>query len=270
MASQTDQGGYRVVQSTSDRGNEAVQPLVSIVTVVRNGATTLEKTIRSVLKYTQNGTAEYLIVDGASNDGTLDILRKYENELAVWCSEPDTGIYQAMNKGWVLCHGHYVYYLGADDILLNLPVPSLTEACARKIDIVYGNVQLSNSVVFKSHYGIGLIYDNTLHHQGLFVNRSRFSQGPFDERYSVFADFDLNQRMYKMRFSAMQVEQTIARFNLAGKSSTVAKEQFYAELLSIVKSNFGGFSARCAYWVIRLKGARRRSQMLLASRMSQI
>ncbi len=91
---------------------------VSIITVVYNAVATIEQTILSVVKQDYSNI-EYIIVDGGSTDGTLDIVKKYEKKIALWLSEPDHGIYDAMNKGLTHATGDYIYYLGADDCLLD-------------------------------------------------------------------------------------------------------------------------------------------------------
>lgn len=90
------------------------KPLISIITVVFNGVATLEDTIQSVLTQTYPNV-EYIIVDGGSSDGTLDIIHKYENHLHSWLSEKDSGIYDAMNKGLALASGDVVGFLNSDD-----------------------------------------------------------------------------------------------------------------------------------------------------------
>ena len=96
------------------RGSTEGRPLVSVITVVFNGAATLEHTIRSVIEQTY-GNVEHIIIDGGSTDTTLDILRKYESKIDYWVSEKDAGIYDAMNKGIVLARGDYIGILNADD-----------------------------------------------------------------------------------------------------------------------------------------------------------
>ena len=90
-----------------------MKPLISVVTVCLNAAATIEATIKSVLDQGILGL-EYLIVDGGSTDGTLEILSKYHSDL-VWTSEPDTGIYAAMNRGIGRARGKWIHLLNADD-----------------------------------------------------------------------------------------------------------------------------------------------------------
>ena len=91
---------------------------ISIVTVSYNAADTIEQTISSVVNQTYEDI-EYIIIDGGSTDGTVDIIRKYEDKIAYWVSEPDEGIYAAMNKGIDAATGDYIYFLGADDALVD-------------------------------------------------------------------------------------------------------------------------------------------------------
>lgn len=91
------------------------KPLITVVTVVYNGAEFLEETIKSVIEQTYDNV-EYIIVDGGSTDGTLDIIRKYEHAIDYWVSEPDGGMYDALSKGFTLTSGKFVCYLNAGDL----------------------------------------------------------------------------------------------------------------------------------------------------------
>jgi len=110
--------------------NQTGKPLISVITVVFNGAATLEHNIRSVIGQ-EYDNIEHIIVDGGSTDGTTDILRKYDEHIDYWVSEKDAGIYDAMNKGLKLASGEIVGFLNADDFYAN---PSVLEQIARAFD----------------------------------------------------------------------------------------------------------------------------------------
>lgn len=117
-------GGKRVNGLASGRGDQP--PRVSVITAVYNGSKTIEATIQSVLSQTYDGL-EYLVIDGGSTDGTVDIIRKYEREIDLWVSEPDKGVYDAMNKGIGLSRGSWLSFLNANDIFCE---PSTIESIA--------------------------------------------------------------------------------------------------------------------------------------------
>jgi glycosyltransferase involved in cell wall biosynthesis len=107
------EGGLRLQERFNVRTDSNL-PLISVITVVRNGEKTIEKTIQSVLDQTYNDI-EYIIIDGCSSDRTISIIKKYEHKIAYWLSEPDEGIYDAMNKGISLASGDWIHLLNSDD-----------------------------------------------------------------------------------------------------------------------------------------------------------
>ena len=110
-----DQAGGLRTRGLTKQGT-AEKPLISIITVVYNGAKYLEQTIQSVINQ-NNPQIEYLIIDGGSNDGTLEIVHKYQDQIDYWVSEADGGIYDAMNKGTKLARGTHTLHINADDLL---------------------------------------------------------------------------------------------------------------------------------------------------------
>ena len=131
-------GGLRTKGIT--KSSRPGEPLISVVTVVYDGAATLGQTIRSVLGQTY-GNVEYVIIDGGSIDGTLDVIRSYEDRIDYWQSEPDGGIYDAMNKGIALATGEYVYVLGCDDFLVDEGIfERLKEHFLEDYDVISGTV----------------------------------------------------------------------------------------------------------------------------------
>lgn len=121
----------------------SAQPIVSIITVVYNGEQFLERTIKSVLEQSYPNI-EYIVVDGASKDGALEIVRKYEDRIARWVSEPDKGIYDAMNKGMKLATGDYYWFMNAGDVVYDPETLSLAMELAPGAQIIYGDTLMLN------------------------------------------------------------------------------------------------------------------------------
>lgn len=119
-------------------------PTISIITVVFNGAEILEGTILSVINQTYPNI-EYLIIDGKSNDGTLEIIKKYDAQITNWISEKDAGLYDAMNKGLAMATGDFVWFMNAGDrIFENNTIEKMVEKWQPNSDILFGEVMLVN------------------------------------------------------------------------------------------------------------------------------
>lgn len=203
------------------------KPLVSVVTVVYNGAATLERTIQSVLGQTY-GNVEYVIVDGGSTDGTLGIIRRYEDRIDLWTSGPDGGIYDAMNKGIALATGEYVYVIGCDDTLVDENVFSgMQQYFTAGHDVVCGTVWAVDSsgrrFDFGNNYGRSVEEDLgagiSAPHQGIFIRRSVLGRYPFDTRYRIAADYKLNLQLWTDRgLDIKKVRDKVACYSLDGTS----------------------------------------------------
>jgi len=178
------------------------RPLVSVITVVYNGAATLDATIRSVAAQTFRDL-EFVIVDGGSKDATIDIIKKYPDTITRWISEPDKGVYDAMNKGIRLAEGEWLYFLGSDDTFQDSGVLAgfFGDADAgglAELDLVYGDV-LSPS--YKGRYDGEFNYEKllsrNLSHQAAFYKKSLFTRlGDYDQHYRMHADWDFNLRCF--------------------------------------------------------------------------
>jgi glycosyltransferase involved in cell wall biosynthesis len=176
----------------------------------------------------------FVVVDGNSTDGTKDLLAEAGPLVDLWVSEPDGGIYDAMNKGVALLpveDGH-VLFLGAGDRLLSLPTTRQREPGA----VLFGNVQIRHTP-FLSSAGWKLKATNTLHHQGLFVPRNILAVVPFDTTYKIFADFDLNQRLLRSKIAFRPLHSTIAFAEPGG----VSWSSSHSEMIAISSKNFGFF-----------------------------
>ena len=167
------------------------RPLISIITVVLNSVETIERTINSIINQSF-ADYEYIIIDGGSNDGTLDIIRKYSNYISFWISESDKGIYDAMNKGIAHAKGQYIGILNSDDWYVTNSLSAVANQIQNNpnIDIIYGNVlgyySESNIVVANSDH-TKLCKGNSIGHSAAFVRKECYLKRVFTtDYYSIF------------------------------------------------------------------------------------
>ncbi|GAB4036916.1 glycosyltransferase family 2 protein [Spirosoma jeollabukense] len=193
-------------------------PLVSIITVVYNAKSTLEDTIESVLGQKQD-LFEYWIIDGGSTDGSIDIIQKYENQLAGWISEPDKGIYDAMNKGIDRAKGDWLYFLGADDLLVDGILNKITSQFKPSLKVVYGDVLYTTGGIMRSHIGVRCLLENRLHHQGAFYHKDLFDEFRYNQKFSVAADYELTLRIYLQKQPTLYIPSIISVFASGGYST---------------------------------------------------
>ena len=170
-------------------------PLITVVMPVWNARDTVEDTIRSVVGQPYEAV-EFIVVDGASTDGTLDIIEGYENEIDYWISEKDPGLYAAMNKGCDLAGGEWIYFIGADDILVNC----LHQVARRLRDprcIYYGDVYLpERNRVYGGSFTAARLAGQNINHQAIFYPRAVFAAYRYETRYPILADYALNIRCF--------------------------------------------------------------------------
>ncbi len=200
--------------------------LFSIITVVLNGARTIERTIRSVVSQkTEN--VEYIVIDGGSSDGTIEIINRYKKYIDIFISEKDSGLYDAMNKGIKLSHGEYIAFINADDWYEPDSFINVKKHIKNGVNIIYGKVRCFENGVAKGYIGITeptdpqkLLIDNLYCHQGLFINRDVFDEiGLYDIKFKTFADHEWNLRANKAGYSFFFINETISNYTLGGKSS---------------------------------------------------
>ena len=216
---------------------------ITVVTAVLNAVDSLEGTILSVLDLAYDNL-EYIIVDGGSTDGTLEIIKRYHDSLKCWLSEPDDGVYAAMNKGWCLAdNDSWIMFLGSGDHLLSLP--RLTALPRADLKVLFGEVELANNEVFRSSADCCLKLYNSLHHQGVLVPKRLHPEPPFNPSYLYYADFDFNQRLYKAGVP-FEFEPAIRAY---AAPDGLTRDLQLSELLRIVKKNYGVF-----WWLLSFAG----------------
>ncbi len=205
---------------------------VSIITVCYNSAKTIEQTIQSVLSQDYANNIEYIIVDGGSTDGTLDIIRKYQDKISFVISEPDKGIYDAMNKGIARANGDIVGLLNADDIYADEKVISTLQAVMQSpaIQACYGDlIYFSGNNVEKivrywrsRDFKIGLFAKGWCPpHPTFFVKRQVYLQhGVFDTSYRMGNDVELMMRfLEKYKIACAYIPQVLVKMRIGGVSN---------------------------------------------------
>lgn len=194
--------------------------MISIITPTYNAAKHLERCILS-LKQQSFFQWEHIIVDGGSSDGTLELLEKYPH--LKWITEPDAGIYDAMNKGITLANGEWLYFLGADDFLYDSKVfENLISHLKSNFDVLYGNVSSTRwNGLYDGEFNSKKIVDKNICHQAIFFRKSVFDKvGLFDLRFKVYADWVHNWRwFFNPSIKHKYVPITIAEYTDGGFSS---------------------------------------------------
>lgn len=205
------------------------KPLISIITVVFNGEKYLEETIQSVINQTYSNV-EYIIIDGGSSDGTLDIIKKYEERIDYWVSEKDTGIYHAMNKGITLVSGKWLIFINSGDYIQNNSIQIMFEHLNNS-SIVFGDVKYESGRIFKSSIDYKMNLKNTLHHQSVLYGINCFkSIGLFDLKYKILADYNCNFSLYKKNFSSKKINHIITICSDFGVSDTPKINNYLEEI----------------------------------------
>lgn len=171
---------------------------ISVITVCRNSEKTIERTLQSVGCQTCNDF-EYIVIDGVSTDRTLDIIEKYKNHITKFISEPDKGIYDAMNKGIRMAEGEYIIFLNADDVFLHENVLSLAadKMKNQETDLYYGDLVFAEKDTGKINNrkqdNVNYVYlcGGMLFHPSIFAKKELFEKfGYFDTKYRIAADYD--------------------------------------------------------------------------------
>ena len=205
-----------------DRETTNNNPVITVVTVVFNGAKNLEKTILSVLNQTY-GNIEYIIMDGGSTDGTVDIIKKYENQLAYWISAPDKGIYDAMNKAINKATGEWINFMNCGDRFAS---PDVLELFTKKYtaDILYGDaiIQYVDFETIFTKHPLNVIWKHSpFCHQACFVRTSLMKEYKYNLNYKIGADHDIFYRAYMEGKQFQELPTTICYFD--GTEGTTKK-----------------------------------------------
>ena len=226
------------------------QPLVSVVTVVRNDAAGLARTIDSVASQ-DYPRIEYLVIDGASTDETPDVLKSHQAKVNRWISEPDAGIYDAMNKGARLASGEYVCFMNAgdsfaaSDTVTRMFVPRPTS------ELVWGDCLVESAK--GEEYDPARVVIPRLHrqmtvcHQSIFTRRSALLGRPYDTSFRIAADYDFLCERILAGASWEYRPVPVSRINDKGASAQIFRTSI-REKRQIALSRFPGKRASISFY----------------------
>jgi glycosyltransferase involved in cell wall biosynthesis len=221
------------------------KPTLSVITIVYNNVRDIERTMLSVLNQTYTNI-EYIIVDGLSTDGTLEIINRYKNKIAKLISEKDEGIYDAMNKGLAAASGDYVLFMNSGDEFYAKDTVSTVFATVPGADIYYGETEMiddkGQSLGQRRHKAPSHFtwrsfkYGMSVSHQAIYIRRSLTE--PFDRKYQLSADIDWILRAAKKAKKIVNVNQYVAKYLVGGMSKTKHRQSL-TERFDIMKRYYG-------------------------------
>lgn len=216
---------------------------ISVVMVCLNAVNCIEESLASVVGQT-SGDIEYVVIDGGSTDGTLEVIDRYRSRIDTLVTEPDRGLYHAMNKGIQAATGDYLYFLNSDDRFFDENVVADVVAVLREdpsLDLVYGDVVMENEGQIYRQSQVPVLTRESLCrrgfcHQALFARRETLLRtGGFSEQYRIVADGDWLAKTLATGAKSRHIQRDIAVVSLAGLSSST---NWRAEKRRYLRNNF--------------------------------
>ena len=236
---------------------------ISVVTVCYNSLEMLKKTMQSVDAQTY-GNMEYIVVDGNSSDGTSDYLKAYTGKLTKYVSEPDKGIYDAMNKGARMSEGDYVIFLNAGDLFAeNTTLEKIFDGKDYDDDVIYGDVLRKKSdgtLAVKKALAPNNSHKMYFCHQSCFAKRDCLIEHPFDLKYRLSADFNFFKILTLQHKTFKQLDLPVSIYDMTGVSNT-RRSSGLKENIKIVQEHDNFFNKLkllprlyFVYWYAKMRG----------------
>ena len=222
---------------------------LSIITINLNNVTGLNRTIESVISQTFTDF-EYIVIDGVSTDGSIDVIKRYVDKITYWISEPDTGIYNAMNKGILQAKGEYCLFLNSGDWLLNNNSLEVAFSSHFSEDIAYCDLKTVKEnktvgeIVYSDNLTFNFFFNNTLCHQSVFIKKELFDKyGLYNEKNKIVSDWEfflIGLVKYNISFKHLSVFLTC--FDITGVSTLDENlKNIREERTNILKKEFSFF-----------------------------
>ena len=244
---------------------------ISIITITFNSATTLQRALDSVQQQTYKDI-EHVIVDGASTDGTKDLIAAYagKHKNVRWISEPDDGIYNALNKGIALATGDVIGFLHSDDVFASPDVITQIAAALEqnKVDVVYGDLQYCRGEKVVRRWKSNAYDPRSLKfgwmppHPTVYVRREVYERvGKYDEWFRISADYDMMIRIFQAGCSSYYIPSVLVCMETGGASNKNAKARLsktQEDHIVLKKNNVGA-----GYLTVACKQLRKINQFLI-------
>ena len=230
---------------------------ITVITVSFNAKDALQKTMHSVIMQDYKNV-EYIIIDGGSTDGTPSMLREYDGKIDRWVSEPDNGIYDAMNKGVALATGDYCIFMNAGDCFADSSTISRATEDFLDADVIYGDITKDGKL--KRSLSPRNCHKMFYCHQAAFIRTSLLREFPFDIRHRFSADFKQAKQLYLAGKKFRQTNIVIATFDTTGISNTQRSKGLCDNIKVINEVDSFSEKARLlprillTYWMCRLRG----------------
>jgi len=230
------QGGSRKDHYPSD----PAKPLISIILVTLNAEAYLRTCLLSIINQ-QYRNIELLVFDGVSTDSTLEIIKEKDTHISYWQSSPDQGIYDAMNKGIQQATGDWIYFIGADDKLLD-GFSELAAQLKNKNTLYYGMCE-PLGILFTGKYSRYKLSKYGMNQQALLYPATTLKEKGYDTRYRVYADYAINIEIWgNNSIPKKYFPIVIAEYNMNGFSSYADDQLFKADKPSLVRQHLGWFT----------------------------
>lgn len=223
-------------------GKSGIKPEFSIIIPTFNSEKLIELCLDSI---TNQNIKDYeiIIIDGGSTDRTADIIEQKLHDHPNWkfISEPDKGIYDAMNKGMHLTRGNWLFFMGSDDTLYaSDTLEKVKECISENVDFLYGNVlhKQSNKIV-DGEFDTGKLFQKTICHQAIFYNKKLCdSVGTYNLDYKICSDWEYNLRCFARTSKIKHINQIICNYDGSGVSSFTTDNLFVENKYKIIKNIF--------------------------------
>lgn len=227
-------------------------PSISIVTINRNDRDALRRTIESVVAQTTQDF-EYIVIDGASTDGSVAVIEEYAGRIDYWVSEPDAGIYSAMNKGAERATGEFILFLNSGDVIYPNTLRAMLAIRSQwwDHDVVYGDIVNSTTAHLDRARDIDhLMVGECFGHQAVMTKAAVQRELRFDVSYRVAADYDMFVRAFKGGFSFYRASMTFGEYDGTGVSNRAYFRTMNEYARSLWKNHrgLGRLRAITAYW----------------------